>query len=52
MTDSLGFTALHLAAAVGEDEVVTELLNRGAFLDIQDEEVRSPPCAPLLACVS
>jgi len=40
MCDSLGFTALHLAAAVGDDDVVAELLNRGAFMDIQDFEVR------------
>ena len=28
-----------LAASIGEDEVVAELLNRVAFLDVQDMEV-------------
>jgi ankyrin repeat protein len=38
--DGMGFTALHLASAHGEDECVAELLNRGAFMDVQDYEVR------------
>lgn len=42
MVDSMGFTALHLAAFMGEDDVVAELLNRGAFMDVQDYEVRIP----------
>ncbi len=31
----MGCTPLHCAAALGEDEVVAELLSRGAFMDIQ-----------------
>jgi hypothetical protein len=42
MCDGMGFTALHLASWMGEDEMVAELLNRGAFMDVQDVEVRIP----------
>ncbi len=35
-----GFTALHCAAALGLDEVVAELLSAGAFMDVQDKQVR------------